>query len=386
MKRWKKLLATVACLAIAIPAYLGVPAYAADSSIDLSISGLSGDKATFGKSLTFKATGGHGDSYSLVIDVDGNQTGRAMNGGAVTLNAGTEMLTKYTTAELPVGRNYTVYAKDSDGHVSAAKTFKMSYESPSNYKLVATPVAKIEANTEQYVLSCPPVLYKDGKLYKKATDFGPNDMVQRYEVYKDGALVSQNGMVKGKGYYTVNVYMLFVADGKIYEVAAAPVTTGIVSGDIQVKPGDLEGTNPAPKDDVDKGGTGSTVPPVVKPGIPPVVNPGTPSIAPLAPSTTGKEINLSGTKISSVKNAKGKAMQVKWNKNANASGYQIQYSTDKSFKNSKKVSAAKNTGSKKIKSLKKGKTYQVRIRTYKTVSGSKYYSGWSSAKKVKVTK
>ena len=37
-----------------------------------------------------------------------------------------------------------------------------------------------------------------------------------------------------------------------------------------------------------------------------------------------------------------------------------------------------------ITGLKKGKTYYVKVRTYKTVKGKKYYSGWSKVKTVKV--
>jgi len=36
--------------------------------------------------------------------------------------------------------------------------------------------------------------------------------------------------------------------------------------------------------------------------------------------------------------------------------------------------------SKKIRKLKGGKKYYVRIRTYKTVNGTKYYSRWSKIK------
>ena len=36
--------------------------------------------------------------------------------------------------------------------------------------------------------------------------------------------------------------------------------------------------------------------------------------------------------------------------------------------------------------LTKGKTYYVRVRSYKTVSGTKYYSAWSSKKSVKISK
>lgn len=37
-------------------------------------------------------------------------------------------------------------------------------------------------------------------------------------------------------------------------------------------------------------------------------------------------------------------------------------------------------------SLTKGKTYYVRVRSYKTVSGKTYYSAWSASRKVKVAK
>ena len=44
---------------------------------------------------------------------------------------------------------------------------------------------------------------------------------------------------------------------------------------------------------------------------------------------------------------------------------------------------ATNRVSKTVKGLKSKKTYYVRIRTYKVVGSSKFYSTWSSAKSVK---
>ena len=44
------------------------------------------------------------------------------------------------------------------------------------------------------------------------------------------------------------------------------------------------------------------------------------------------------------------------------------------------------TVSKVIGSLTKGKTYYVRIRTYKTVGKAKYWSAWSAAKTVRISK
>ncbi len=75
-----------------------------------------------------------------------------------------------------------------------------------------------------------------------------------------------------------------------------------------------------------------------------------------------------------------KAITVKvTKKTAQVSGYQIQYSTSKSFKSSKTVTLNKNTKtSTTIKKLTAKKTYYVRVRTYKTVGKTKYYSTWST--------
>ena len=103
---------------------------------------------------------------------------------------------------------------------------------------------------------------------------------------------------------------------------------------------------------------------------------------------TQPTVSVKTTKLKSVKNAKGKKMTIKWEKNTAGNGYQIQYSTSKKFaKGNKTKTISKNkTTSYTIKKLKKKKTYYVRIRTYKKVSGKTYYSGWSSVKKVKIKK
>lgn len=100
---------------------------------------------------------------------------------------------------------------------------------------------------------------------------------------------------------------------------------------------------------------------------------------------TQPTVSVKTTKLKSAKNAKGKKLVVKWKKNTAGNGYQIQYSTSKKFaKGNKTKTISKNkTTSYTIKKLKKKKTYYVRIRTYKKISGKTYYSGWSSVKKVK---
>ncbi|MCD8147007.1 MAG: fibronectin type III domain-containing protein, partial [Clostridiales bacterium] len=98
-------------------------------------------------------------------------------------------------------------------------------------------------------------------------------------------------------------------------------------------------------------------------------------------------VRLSRTSISSLKNSSSKKITVKWKKNSKATGYQIQYSTNSSFKNAKtvKVTSASSL-SKTISSLTKGKKYYVRVRVYKTTGGETYRSAWSTTKTVTIKK
>lgn len=94
-----------------------------------------------------------------------------------------------------------------------------------------------------------------------------------------------------------------------------------------------------------------------------------------------------GVSLVSVTNQKGKKLKVTWKKNAAATGYEVQYSTSSKFKSAKKVKIKKaSTTSTTISKLTKGKKYYVRIRTYKTVSGKTYYSGWSKVKTAVIKK
>ena len=96
-------------------------------------------------------------------------------------------------------------------------------------------------------------------------------------------------------------------------------------------------------------------------------------------------INPKATTISSVKSPKSKKVTVKWKKASNISGYELQLATNSAFTQGKKsynVGASSTSATKS--GLKKGKKYFVRIRTYKTVNGKKYYSSWSAKKTVKV--
>lgn len=94
--------------------------------------------------------------------------------------------------------------------------------------------------------------------------------------------------------------------------------------------------------------------------------------------------SISG-KIKSIK----RGFIVKWKKKSGVDGYQVQYSTNKKFsKKAAKIKSIKNASKTKlkVKKLKAGKQYFVRVRTYKTVDGTKYYSKWSKVKKVRLKK
>ena len=94
------------------------------------------------------------------------------------------------------------------------------------------------------------------------------------------------------------------------------------------------------------------------------------------------------TRIASVKSTKSKNMVVKWKKDTKATGYVIQYSTDKKFKKGvKTVTITKNkTTSKTMGKLKGGKNYYVRVCTYKKSNGKQIKGSYSAVKSIKVKK
>lgn len=99
-------------------------------------------------------------------------------------------------------------------------------------------------------------------------------------------------------------------------------------------------------------------------------------------------VNPSGTSLTKCTNIKKRKADIQWKKNSYVTGYEIQYCTSKTFKSGvkKKVITKSSTTKYTAAGLASKKTYYVRIRTYKTVSGKKYYSSWSKLKAVKITK
>ena len=97
------------------------------------------------------------------------------------------------------------------------------------------------------------------------------------------------------------------------------------------------------------------------------------------------KITLKKTVLQSASAAGDGNVSCKWNADTQADGYQIGYATNKSFQNAKTLKVE--GGSMKTAQLTKltaGKNYYVRIRSYKKVGSSNWYSEWSAGKSVKV--
>ena len=98
------------------------------------------------------------------------------------------------------------------------------------------------------------------------------------------------------------------------------------------------------------------------------------------------KINPAKQKIQKL-TAKSKAFFVDWAQKGSATGYEIQYATNSKFTSAKKVTITNNkTDTKTISKLSGKKKYYVRVRSYTTVKGTKYYGAWSASKSVTTKK
>ena len=85
--------------------------------------------------------------------------------------------------------------------------------------------------------------------------------------------------------------------------------------------------------------------------------------------------------------AKSKAFFVDWAQKGSATGYEIQYATNSKFTGAKKVTITNNkTDKTTVSKLSANKKYYVRVRSYTTVGGTKYYGSWSATKTVTTKK
>lgn len=103
---------------------------------------------------------------------------------------------------------------------------------------------------------------------------------------------------------------------------------------------------------------------------------------------SNKKTNSSSTVKPNIKKLKIKKsknkINISWKKNKNVTGYQVQYSTTKRFKkkNTKTITITKNKPSASFK-RRKGKTYYVRVRAYKSSCKEHKKYAWSKIIKVK---
>ena len=85
--------------------------------------------------------------------------------------------------------------------------------------------------------------------------------------------------------------------------------------------------------------------------------------------------------------SKSKAFFVDWAQKGSATGYEIQYATNSKFTSAKKVTITNNkTDKTTVSKLSGKKKYYVRVRSYTTVKGTKYYGAWSASKSVTTKK
>ena len=85
---------------------------------------------------------------------------------------------------------------------------------------------------------------------------------------------------------------------------------------------------------------------------------------------------------------KDPGFKVKWTKQSAANrkkfgGYQVMYSASKKMTSPKYVTAKNSSTYRSVKSLKTGRRYYIKVRTYTDSKGVKYYSKWSAVKSVK---
>ena len=98
------------------------------------------------------------------------------------------------------------------------------------------------------------------------------------------------------------------------------------------------------------------------------------------------KINPAKQNIQKLK-SKSRSFFIDWAQKGSATGYEIQYATNSKFRGAKKLTVTNNkTDKKTISKLSGKKKYYVRVRSYTTVKGKKYYGAWSSTKSVTTKK
>jgi len=190
------------------------------------------------------------------------------------------------------------------------------------------------------------------------TMFKGNEVVRQEDLLSDADMLVHYFMDTLGGKVTAGQYGKPM--GRIQIVGAAPSPTP---------------TKPAPS-------ANPTIKPTAKPTTKPTAKP----TAKPTPTPKPEVKKPKKAVITSLKNQKGKKLQVQIKKIKNVKGYQIKYSTSKKFK--KNVTDTLTTSKTKVvlKKLKKGKIYYVKARAYVKDGSKKIYGNFSDVKKKKIKK
>lgn len=285
--------------------------------------------------------------------------------------------------ELECGKDFTIQYSNNDkaGEARATLTGIGEYTGDIVVYFQINPII-ISKNT----VSIPDIsakTYTGGKIEPKPTvKFGSKKLVKEtdYDLsYKNNANVGTAVVtVTGKGNYTGSVSVDF-------KINQAPIKNASVT----MKPDSFvySGKPHTPKPTVKfssktlKKGTDYTL--TYKNNT----NVGTATVTVIGKGNYSGKVTVSftivpeGTMVSQITPYSGK-LTVTWKKQAKqTTGYQIQCSLNKDFKDAKTVTVKGAASVKKtITGLAKKKKYYVRVRTYRTVNKTNYYSKWSAVK------
>lgn len=245
-----------------------------------------------------------------------------------------------------------------------------AYASNGSY-VAACKVEGIGDYSESKLKMSMPYMY----LYENATDF-------LYAIYDD-TMVECEWSSSNEKVATVN-------DGEITAkaVGTSEITATTEDG-TQVTSIVIVSKNEEKQEPTVEPTTEPTVEPTTEPTVEPTTEPtvGSTTGSGAAPITEPKVTSTSSIKVpKAVKglkvNSAKKSLKLSWKKSSDASGYEIQYSLNRKFKNLKKITIKKASKTKyTIKGLKKKKNYYVRIRAYKKIGSAKMYSNWKKALK-----
>ena len=271
------------------------------------------------------------------------------------------------------------------GTVYLAKSFAPTQADLSDFQVV---LANQEALVYDGTEKCPEIIVKNGSVVLPPSEY---KVAYSQNVHAGTAVVT----VTGKGNYTgtaTGTFQIQKADNNIiivqtefYRLTKASAQS-LKLPNITVRQGPIKYQSNNKNVTVSQNGTAKIGKNFAGKAVI-TVTAGNSDYKTVSEKITLTFVKLANTKVSEAKNLPGKKLSIKWKKVPKASGYQIQYATNSKMSGAKYIKVNGSSKTKKtIAGLKKGKTYYVKIRTYRNIGGVGLYNGWSSAKKVRISK